>query len=52
MGKVKKALGTLQFVEKDKPISADVKTHQVVFTVTDKAQFDLAKVQDCAKYLK
>jgi hypothetical protein len=46
---VRSALKTLQFVEKDKPITADIKTQQVIFTVTDKKKFDLDKVKDALK---
>jgi hypothetical protein len=46
---VRSALKTLQFVEKDQPINADVTTQQVVFTVTDKKKFDLDKVKEALK---
>jgi hypothetical protein len=46
---VRSALQSLQFVEKDKPIDADVETQQVVFTVTDKQKFDPDKVKEALK---
>jgi hypothetical protein len=46
---VRDALKTLQFVEKDQPIDADVKTQQVIFTVTDKQKFDPGKVKEALK---
>lgn len=49
MGRAKKALATLQFVEKDKPVKADVTTQKVLFTVTDKKKFDFAKLEAAFK---
>jgi hypothetical protein len=46
---VRSALQALQFVEKDRPIDADVETQQVVFTVTDKEKFDPDKVKEALK---
>jgi hypothetical protein len=46
---VRSALKSLQFVEKDQPIDADVETQQVVFTVTDKQKFDVDKLKDALK---
>jgi hypothetical protein len=46
---VRSALQSLQFVEKDKTIEADVQTQQVIFTVTDKQKFDADKVKEALK---
>jgi hypothetical protein len=46
---VRDALKSLQFVEKDQPIDADIVTQQVTFTVTDKEKFDPDKVKEALK---
>ncbi len=46
---MRSALKTLQFVEQGKDIDADIKTQQVVFTVSDKKKFDKDKVTEALK---
>ena len=46
---MRKALDTLQFVEKTQPIEANVKTRQVKFTVTDRTRFNLTEVREALK---
>ena len=46
---MRSALKGLQFVDKDKPIDVNIKTQQVVFSVTDKAKFEADKVKEALK---
>jgi len=46
---VRSALKDLQFVDHDKPVSADIKTQKVIFTVNDKKKFDVSKLKEALK---
>lgn len=46
---MRSALQALQFVEKDQPITVDIQTKRVTFTVTNGKAFDPEKTKEALK---